>query len=206
MSTRSPLDKGMMYDKLRKYIVSYTSVPMTDAEFGLIEKSFTSKFLRKKQYFLQEGEVCKYTGFLVRGAMRQYFIDPKGTEHILRFAVENWWVGDRESFTDFKPSKYNIDALEDSELLLITHPALQELRHQAPSFVQMMQKIDERSFIAAQNRIHASISYTAEERYQDLLRSHPGFLQRFPQNMIASYLGITPETLSRVRKQSSGNK
>jgi CRP/FNR family transcriptional regulator, anaerobic regulatory protein len=70
----------------------------------------------------------------------------------------------------------------------------------------MMQKIDERSFIAAQNRIHASISYTAEERYQDLLKTHPGFLQRFPQNMIASYLGITPETLSRVRKQSSGSK
>jgi CRP-like cAMP-binding protein len=206
MATKSSMDIGKMYDQLRAYIASYIASPVPDAEFEWIKESFVPRTLRKKQYLLQEGEVSRYTGFVIKGALRQYFVDPKGTEHILRFAVENWWVGDRESFIYQTPSKYNIDALEDSELLLISNPGMQDLRNHAPSFVLMMQKIDERSFIAAQKRIHATISYTAEELYQDLIKTNPGFLQRFPQSMIASYLGITPETLSRVRRQAASNK
>jgi len=205
MSNKPLLNATTMYESLKLYITRYIEAPLPDEEFKLIEKAFHPKLIRKKQYLLQEGEICRYTGFLVKGAMRQYFVDAKGNEHILRFAIENWWVGDRESFSHQSPSKYNIDALEESELLIISYPDLQQLRHKAPSFVLMMQKIDERSFIAAQKRIHASISYTAEERYLDLVKSNPDFLQRFSQNMIASYLGITPETLSRVRKHQSGN-
>jgi CRP-like cAMP-binding protein len=205
MSNKALLDTAKMFDSLRLYITRYIEGPLPGEEFKLIEKAFQPKLIRKKQYFLQEGEICRHTGFLVKGAMRQYFVDAKGNEHVLRFAIENWWVGDRESFSHQTPSKYNIDALEESELLLINQADLNELRHRAPSFVLMMQKMDERSFIAAQKRIHASISYTAEERYLDLVRTNPDFLQRFSQSMIASFLGIKPETLSRIRKHRAGN-
>lgn len=204
MNNKPKLNADLMYESLKQYIIRYIESPIPEEEFKLIEKFFHPKLIRKKQYFLQEGEICRFTGFLVKGAMRQYFFDVKGNEHVLRFAVENWWIGDRESFIHQTPSKYNIDALEESEVLLINQGDLNELRLKAPSFVLMMQKMDERSFVAAQKRIHASISYTAEERYLDLLKTNPDFLQRFPQNMIASFLGIKPETLSRIRKHRAG--
>jgi CRP-like cAMP-binding protein len=131
--------------------------------------------------------------------LRQYSVDEKGQEHIMQFAVENWWVGDRESFLMLTPSKFNIDVLEDCQLLLITNADLQELFHTVPTIAVMTREMDQRNFIATQKRLYASIGHSAEERYAELLREHPDYLQRFPQHMIASYLGISPETLSRVR-------
>jgi CRP-like cAMP-binding protein len=191
-----------MHDQLRKYIETVSETTLPEAEFELLKKAFTPKKLRKKQYFLQEGEVCRYMAFIIRGAMRQYSVDNKGVEHILRFGIENWWMGDRESLTMLTPSRYNIDALEESELLLVTNAQMQELILASPPVARTVRIMDERSQIASQKRIHASISYTAEERYLDLQKTNPVFLQRFPQNMIASYLGISPETLSRIRKQA----
>jgi len=191
-----------MHDQLRKYIETVSEASLPEVEFELLKKVFTPKKLRRRQYFLQEGEVCRYMAFIIRGAMRQYSIDNKGVEHILRFGIENWWMGDRESYTMLTPSRYNIDALEDSELLLVTNAQMQELIMASPTVARTVRIMDERSQIASQKRIHASISYTAEERYLDLQKTNPVFLQRFPQNMIASYLGVSPETLSRIRKQA----
>jgi CRP-like cAMP-binding protein len=191
-----------MFDKLRNYIDTQLADTVSDEEFGLIKQAFVGKKIRRKQYLLQEGDVCKYIAFIVKGAMRQYSVDTKEMEHIVRFGIENWWMSDRESFIMLTPSRYNIDAVEDTDLLMITNASLQELRAHSPSFTKLGQLLDGRSYIAAQKRIHASISLTAEERYLDLLKSNPDFLQRFPQNMIASYLGISPETLSRIRKHS----
>lgn len=191
-----------MHEALRQYIERVSEGPLPEAEYEMVKAAFIPKKLRKRQYFLQEGEVNRYNAFIVKGAMRQYSVDSKGVEHILRFGVENWWMGDRESFTMLTPSKYNIDALEDSELLQVTYAAMQELIQQSPAMAKTVRIMDERSWIASQRRIHASISLTAEERYLELQTSNPVFLQRFPQNMIASYLGISPETLSRVRKQA----
>jgi CRP-like cAMP-binding protein len=191
-----------MHEALRQYIERVSEGPLPEAEYEMVKVAFIPKKLRKRQYFLQEGEVNRYNAFIVKGAMRQYSVDSKGVEHILRFGVENWWMGDRESFTMLTPSKYNIDALEDCELLQVTYAAMQELIQQSPAMAKTVRIMDERSWIASQRRIHASISLTAEERYLELQASNPVFLQRFPQNMIASYLGISPETLSRVRKQA----
>lgn len=192
----------MTYEPLRIYINEYAGTTLSDEEFEQIQQAFQPKKIRKKQYFLQAGEVCKYTAFVLKGAFRQYSVDDKGIEHIIFLSMENWWVGDRESFTQLTPSRFNIDALEDSEVLITTFDKMQELIVRIPAMSKMITRLDQRNFIASQKRIHASISLTAEERYLELLNNNPAFLQRFPQNMIASFLGITPETLSRIRKKA----
>jgi len=190
-----------MYDVFRKYIGQYLGTPLTDEAFAPFQGSFTPKKIRRKQYLLQEGEICRHLSFIARGAMRQYTVDEKGVEHIVRFGIENWWMADRESFEMQSPTQYNIDAWEDSEVLQVTHARLDELKLESPLMKELTMSLDRRGSIAAQQRIHAAISLTAEERYLDLLKTRPVFLQRFPQSMIASYLGISPETLSRIRKQ-----
>ena len=188
-----------MHDSLIKYINSYTSTPLTDSEIELIKDTFVPKKIRKKQYFLQEGQVCKFSAFIVKGAMRQYSVDDKGVEHIVRLLIENWLAVDRESFVMLTPSAYNIDAWEDTDVLTITKPDSIDLFNQIPVLTEWRQRVDENHAFAAQKRLSASISFSAEKRYSDFANAHPEFLQRFPQHMIASYLGITKETLSRVR-------
>ena len=189
-----------MYESLIKYINSYTSTSLTNSETELIKNTFVPKKIRRKQYFLQEGQVCKYSAFIVKGAMRQYSVDDKGAEHIIRLLIENWWAVDRESFVMLTPSIYNIEAWEDTEALLITKADSLYLLDKIPVLTQWARKLDEHHAFAAQKRLSASISYSAEKRYSDFASTYPEFLRRFPQHFIASYLGITKETLSRIRK------
>lgn len=172
----------------------------SDAELKQIESVTTIKKLRKRQYLLQEGDVWKYNAFITKGCVRTYTIDEKGNEHILNFAVENWWTGDRESLFSGKPSVYNIDALEDSQVALITKENFNLLCKEISAFNDMVSLILEKSFIVSQNRIQNFISSTAEEKYLKFLEKFPHLPMRVPQGMIASYLGITAETLSRIRK------
>src|SRR5439155_2774080 len=111
-----------MHESLIQYIQNYSSLPLSQAEIETIKNSFIPKKIRKRQYFLQEGEVCKYTAFIVKGAMRQYSVDDKGEEHIIGLFIENWWASDRESFIRRTPSLYFIDAWEETDALLITRP------------------------------------------------------------------------------------
>lgn len=190
-----------MNEALRDYINKYASVEISDDDFDVIRNKFIAKRFRKNQYLLQEGEVCKHAAFIVKGAFRQYTIDGKGIEHIVNLCTENWWVGDRESFTNLTPSNYNIDAVEDADVLLLSKENFQELIRTVPVFVAVLSTMDYHNQIAAQKRINAAISFSAEERYLDLLATNPALLQRFPQTMIASVLGVSPETLSRIRKK-----
>jgi CRP-like cAMP-binding protein len=190
-----------MFDTLRQYIEQMTSSTLSEEEAQLIRNGFTEKKMRRKQFLLHEGTVCKYIAFVVKGAMRLYSIDEKGNEHIVRFGLEGWWMSDRESFTMLIPSRYNIDAIEDCELLIITNEQLSRLRYASPAMTCLSLVLDERHYFATQKRIESSISYTAEEKVLHLMNTYPQFLQRLPQNMVASYLGLTPETLSRVRKK-----
>ena len=190
-----------MFESFIKYINSYTTAPLTEDEIELIQGFFIPKKFRKRQYFLQEGEVCKYTAFITKGAMRQYRVDDKGEEHIIRLFIENWWASDRESLMNKTPSIYFIDAWEDTEVLLVTKTDLGDLVDRIHTLTEWVRKLDANFAIASQKRISAAISLSAEERYHDLEKTNPSFLQRFPQHIIASYLGINRETLSRIRSR-----
>ena len=192
-----------MHESLIKYINSFASTPLTEREMELIKIAFVPKKIRKKQYFLQEGEVCKYAAFIVKGAMRQYSVDDKGIEHVVRLSIENWWAVDRESYIMLTPSIYFIDAWEDTDTLLVTKADMSNELNKIPAIVEMSRKLDEKHSIAAQKRLNASISLSAEKRYDDFAKQYPEFIQRFPQHIIASYLGITKETLSRIRHQAA---
>lgn len=188
-----------MHQILIKYINSHNDLPLTAKEELMVVKSFQFKKLRKKQYFLQEGEVCKHAGFILKGAMRMYRVDENGIEHILHLYTENYWATDRESSIMLTPSRYNIDAWEDTELLIASRVETLELMEKIPSLVKMFQKLDERNAIASHRRVNSSISSNAEERYKEFSENHPQFIQRFPLHIIASYIGITKSTLSRIR-------
>ncbi len=191
-----------MHENLLAYINHYSKNPLSSEEEALVIATFQPKKLRKKQYFLQEGDVCKYASFVVKGAMRQYSVDDKGIEHIVHLFIENYWASDRESTIMLTPSKYNIDAWEDTELLIITRAEMLDLMEKIPALVEMIRLMDERNAIANQRRLSSTISNSAEKRYEEFVENHPQFIQRFPQHIIASYLGITKETLSRIRKQA----
>ena len=189
-----------MHEQLINYIRNYSTTPLTENEIALLKEVYVPKKLRKKQYFLQEGQVCKHVGFIVSGATRQYTVDSKGVEHISRLCIENWWTGDRESFTMLTPSIYNIDAWEETDMLIITKADSNRLES-IPAINEWMRRLDNNHAFALQKRVNASLGLSAEQRYADLVNTYPEFLQRFPQHMIASYLGITRETLSRVRQK-----
>ncbi|WP_295769685.1 Crp/Fnr family transcriptional regulator [uncultured Mucilaginibacter sp.] len=193
-----------MFDALFNYIENYAKSNLSADDKKLIEQTFKLRKLRKRQYYLQAGDINKQIGFVLKGAFRMYSVDDRGHEHIVRFSLENWWVADYESYMLQTPSKYNIDAVEDAEILIISNTQREELQTQIPAFADMIKELDKRANIATQNRVHAAISLTAEERFNNLQNTYPYFLQRFPQSMIASYLGISPETLSRIRKASVG--
>lgn len=192
-----------MHENLINYINKGSSSTLSAEEEDLICSVFLPKRLRKKQYFLQEGDICKYTAFIVKGAMRQFSVDEKGTEHMVHLYLENFWASDRESASQLSPSKYNIDAWEDSDLLIISRANMQMLNEKIPAFLLLTRTMDERSAIAYQKRLSSTIRNSAEKKYEEFAKSHPEFIQRFPQHLIASYLGITKETLSRIRKPSS---
>lgn len=194
--------QGDHMKQLLDYINRYSTDGISENEFEILKTYFTYKRLRKKQYFLQEGDICKYFGFILSGAMKQYTVDDKGTEFIIQLFIENWWVGDRESYATSNPSIYNIDAWEECELLLITRYDVTELLQRSPAFAEMVRVMDDRNSVANQKRLTSSISAGAEKRYYDFVATHPNFVERFPQHIIASYLGITKDTLSRIKRQS----
>ena len=191
-----------MYDTLFNHIELKSGKKLTANEREVIMAVFQRKRMRKRQYFLQEGDVCKYIGFIVNGSSRMFTVDDKGHEHIMRFGLESWWISDHESMVNLTPSLYYIEMLEDSELLVVSYPDACELRTKSQCFDETVKVLDKFQTIAIQKRIHAAIGMSAEERFGDLSRTYPEFLERFPMNMIASYLGLSPETISRIRKMA----
>ena len=164
------------------------------------------KKVRKHQYLLQEGDVCRQNIFISKGCLRSYSVDNNGIEHIIKFAIENWWIGDRHSLQSGEPSKLNIDAVEDSEAVLISKADFDLICQQIPAFNAMVNNLLQSAYDASQKRVLANISLSASEKYENFLQRYPDLALRLPQGMIASYLGMSPETLSRVRNQVMSRK
>jgi len=178
-------------------------IPLNEEEKKLVIEKFHPRLFRKRQYVLQEGDVCTQIYFVVRGCLRMYKIDNKGNTHILQFAPENYWINDLGSFHGVKPSSLNIDALEDTVVLQISRDNLISIYLQAPKFDRIFRVLIENSFIRLQERLLQNISSTAEERYNSFLEVYPHLVNRLSQVQIAAFLGITPEFLSRLRNRAS---
>lgn len=189
-----------MFEAFEKYLKEKADLDVD--EINAIRVVSVEKKVRKRQYLLQEGDICHYECFIVKGCLRMYTIGDNGIEYILRFALENWWISDRESYNNAKPSKCNIDALENCEVILIETRDFLHLLSTIPKFKNFIDSLLSRSYDAIQNRVINSISYSIEERYQNFVRQFPDISYRVPLHMIASYLGVTRETLSRIRSQS----
>jgi len=179
-------------------------VAFTQEEQAIIRTYLTPKKIRKKPYFLQEGDVCKMIAFVEKGTLREYSIGENGAEHIIQFALEGWTISDLYSFLTGEPATYNIDALEDSELVLISKTAHEELLKKVPKYETYTRLQLTGAYLAMQKRLTSIISLSLEERYANFTSVYPNIIQRVPQHMIASYMGLTPETLSRVRKKMTG--
>jgi CRP-like cAMP-binding protein len=175
-------------------------VPLNEQEEEHIKSYLTPKKIRKKQYLLQEGDICKSLAFVEKGMLREYLVDDAG-EHIIQFAIEGWTIADLLSFLTSEPATYNIDAIEDCELVIISKSAHEELLLKEPKYETYMRHLMTNAYVALQKRLTSFISSPVEDQYTSFTRMYPNIVQRVPQHMIASYMGLTPETLSRVRKK-----
>ncbi len=189
-----------MIDKLVQHINARIENKLTESDISLLSEVFQLKKLRKHQYLIQGGDVCRIAAFVVKGALKKYSIDNNGRENILELYIENWWAGDKESFMIGTPTPYYIDAYEDSELLVISKENFTNKPSQLHFISELNSVLTERKSFQLMKRLHSSQTLTAEQKLEELINSYPEFLQRFPQHIIASYLGMTKETLSRIRK------
>jgi len=193
-----------MIEELFKHIED--KVLLNDQDKEAIASFFVPRKLRKRQYLLQEGDVCKYLAFVAQGLLRTYNIDDKGSEHMSIFGWQGWWLSDFNSFLNAEPSVFNIDAIEDSEVLLISLTDYNQLTLTVPLMDRYFRILYQNSLVTKERRLMSSITHTAEEKYLQLLASNPEMIERIPVTMIASYLGIARETLSRIRKNLAGRK
>jgi CRP-like cAMP-binding protein len=188
-----------MYDLVLKNVSRFIALTGEEEQYFL--SLLKQKKLKRKQILLQEGEVCRYQYFVNKGCLRSYSIDDKGQEHVAQFAIEDWWIGDMYSFLTQTPARLNIDALEDADLIYIDQPSLEKLYTRVPKFERFFRILIQNAFIATQQRIVESISLPADQRYCSFIEKYPLMEQRIPLKYIASFLGITPESLSRIRSQ-----
>lgn len=175
-------------------------VVLSDQDMEDLKPFFKFKKLRKRQFLLQEGDVCKQLAFVVKGAVKSYTIDEKGHQHISLIGWEGWWISDFRSFIYSEQAILLIDAIEDTELLLIAKEDYEEMMVKVPVMERYFRILYQNSLATKDRRLISSNTYTAEEKYLQLIESYPQIMQRIPQNLVASYIGVTPETFSRIKK------
>lgn len=184
---------------INTYLAKVLNVPPD--KLSLCSLQFEEKKVPKHDFLLQSGEVCKNIFFVEKGLLRMYSIDKNGKEHIIQFAPESWIISDRSSIYFNEKSKYYIEAVEDSEVLILNVDFFNKLLEEFPDSIEKSDLLVQKHVKSLQDRINSLLGETAEERYMKFTKMYPDLMLRVPQWMIASYLGITPESLSRVRKE-----
>jgi CRP-like cAMP-binding protein len=177
------------------------TVTLSEAEAALMLRMAKVTNLKKKEHLFMEGQVAKYVGFVNKGCLKYYRLDDTGEEHIVYFAVEEWWIGDLSSLYSGQPSTFNLQALEPCELFLYTREAFEAIRRDIPAFDQYAKLRHAKATDARLETMMSQRAESAEARYLKLLQGFPDIFQRVPQHLIASYLGIKPQSLSRIRKE-----
>jgi CRP-like cAMP-binding protein len=193
-----------MFEVLRKYFERHVAI--TDEQFTFIQTVFVPKHFKKGEFMLREGEVARCAAFVAKGFLRSYAVDEKGKEHIIQFAPENWWIGEKASGITGAPSGIFIDAIEDSDVLLFEMAGHNLLIEKLPWYSTQFSAGIQRRADAQNKRILSSLTDSAEERYYQFIQQYPNIVQRVPLQMLASYLGMTGETISRIRKKASLKK
>ena len=184
---------NQLIEHIRKFI------DLDDSEAAIVASYFEQQNFRKKELLLQEGEICNTQYFIVKGCLRLYIINEKGNEQTLQFGIENWWITDYMSLQTQNPTHFYIQAVENSEVLLIDKNKLDELLIRLPKMERYFRLILQKSFAASQMRIKYLYTQSAEERYHHFNTLQPEFVQRVPQYMLASYLDFSAEFMSKIR-------
>lgn len=190
-----------MHGDIRKNIERH--IPMSDAEFGHFMSYMTPRKLRKRQYLVQQGDFTRHSYYVVKGCVRAFKSDHSGKEHIIQFALEDWWIGDIAAIITGTPARLNIECLEDCEVLQIDKEDQERLYAELPKFERFFRIIIQNSLVATQNRLLSVMSQPAYERYLEFMERYPQIVQRVANQHIASFLGIAPESLSRLRKEGA---
>jgi CRP-like cAMP-binding protein len=185
-------------NRLRQHISA--RIQITDHEFELFASKLKPVVLKKREAFVKSGETARVSAFVQKGCLRTFYTDSKAVDHVLSLSFEDWWVADLRTFLTGEPAFYSIEAIEDTELLTIDFDSQEAVYKETPAFERYFRLLLQNAFIASQNRVMDEMSYTAEERYIKLIDRIPSLELRVAQQHIASYLGITPEALSRIRK------
>jgi CRP-like cAMP-binding protein len=189
----------MKIEPLLNYINRYVTLTKDEADF-LQSKVIYRKYL-KGQYIVQQGDICKYECFVISGCTKTFYLDDSGQEHILMFSIEDWWTSDMGSFITQTPADFNVQCLENTELIMFHYDDIEDLYREIPKLERFFRSIIERAFVASQKRLVRNFSLTAKDRYLYFRNQYPKIEQRIPQYMIASYLGITKEFLSKIKSQ-----
>ena len=184
-----------LLDYIKKYI------DLTSEEEILLLSKINIRTYLKNQYIVQQGDVCKSVNFIISGCTKTFYMDTEGQEHIVMFSIEDWWTSDLGSFITQNPADFNVQCIENTQLIQFSYDNLEELYIEIPKFERLFRKIIERAFVASQKRIVRNFSLDAKERYKIFKTTYPRIDQRVPQYMIASYLGITKEFLSKIKSQ-----
>lgn len=159
------------------------------------------RHVKKKQILLREGEICDFEAYIVEGCLRSFYVDESGSEVILQFSIEDWWVGDMASFNDRTPSSLYIEALEDSIILTLSPERKEQLLREIPAFERVFRLMLQKHIAALEQRLIRTIAKPAADKYLEFVKKYPSIVQRVPQHYIAAYLGMTPEFLSKIRRK-----
>ncbi|HUH18607.1 Crp/Fnr family transcriptional regulator [Albibacterium sp.] len=191
----------MEYDPILEYISRY--VDLTDDEISQLIPFFKTKKVKKRQFIVQPGFVCKHKSYVVKGAFRAYLVDSQGKEHTLAFAIEDWWISDYSSLIYQEPATLFVEALEDSVLIQIDFKDEQTFLREIPKMEKFERIITQRSLAFQQKRLLSNFTKTAEERYDEFINKYSAIANRVPQYALASYLGFSTEYLSKIRNRKT---